>query len=893
MSFRFNFLRLLPVVVALFLQGSVLTAPIDELPQGTLVAIKSLQNGKYLEVVGTGLQAIGTHSATAKNSFRILRDGYFIGFESAAANGNRLQSPPAGQGGAFSVGFNNGNFQAWEKWTLEGNSLGEAWLKSNGSTGYLSVRVEKPNAPVETKDHTGGPAGKGPFERLAIEKIISPKIQDIPTNAAISSLKTNAAALQLAPDVSGGAMSIAVGGQNGDVVWAVSNEAWTPGPGAKAIYKLVNNAWQKMEGGAAFDKVIGGAQAGQSIIDGGQISVGKDGSVWVIGGLDANRGFIYHWDNAINNWSDKINGRQITGRLNQISVYDENLICGIGQEGSNMIYITTDKCANWRRLDGVSAKWSSVTKDAQGNPVVWAVSQDRKLYRRANATSKYRKSYGGANDTGWKQSPNASGDKVLAVDAATLLVVNSTTDGSCWLSTSTQSDGLISAWEPFMSPGFKFNQISATSNGKIWAVSKADGKVYSNSGILAPVATPVASVTPHVFNFEELAKFGFVDGAEVAFKTNTGKYLKLEHGDLKVGDDVLPIGVLKATADQALPGDTNCWFKVQKRGDYVGFKNAAGLNLVFGYRTAYFVKTDEQSPYASFMIEGDTQAATDLSNVYIKSVLDKGAWFLGKGTNPDERFQNAANGRGDPTAKFMIQTSTPAKRQDDLMVTRVEDRPTPQPEINIPKPEGFRAPPQSERIIYKEPSQPSSISNDLEALLKQLQSGTVATVTPPPATINPAASQLPASMISGTTVPTPVTPTTTPPSVTTATAVAAPVVTTAAPSASAAAPAVTAPQTTVVNTPAAIAPQPPLTIVPAAIAPVVVQTPAKVTTTPAVSKPGVRGRTTRSQAKPIPTKPAATTVIQPTSNSVTPTNVAKSGGAKAAIRASRSKKTNK
>gem|GEM_PF-3326597 len=618
-------------------------------------------------------------------------------------------------------------------------------------------------------------------------------------NAVIAGLKTGTTALQLAPEVPGGAISISAGGANGDVVWAVSNGDWLPGnSGYKAIYKLVNNAWQKIDGGAAF---------GADIIPGGNISVGIDGTVWVLGGKAADGRNIYRWDGAPN-WK-----MTNAGILKQVFVYKSDLVCGIGTD--DRVYLTRDQGVNWQLLAGPSNrkfKWTTVVNNAQGYAVVWAVGQDRRLYR-----------WPGGD---WVVQGDATGDKVLEVDATTILHVNDT-NGSCWLNNVMGGDGMIpGGWSQFY-PAFQFGQISATPSGKIWAISKADGKVYFNSGIVTSVAIPVVPVVPRVtpavpvapvlipaggasytsynvegvfeysdnwkvstpgsfglmfkvkgndfyvgfsnekkaskflnatyaaiiagwnnkesriykdgaektmkggttissndfvqywamidqsakkisvgsgdvlgsneiiswtdqsftdgvvfyslsgyskghtiefkdikivklvpeVNFTELAKFGLVDGAEIALKTNTGKYLRIEQGDLKIGEDIFPVSVLKATSDSPVPSDKNTRFKVQKRGDYVGFKNADGLNLVFGYNSAYFAKVSDQSLYASFTIEGDTPgtAATNLNNIYIRSALGSGSMYLGKGINPDERFQDAKDGRGDATAKFNIE----------------------------------------------------------------------------------------------------------------------------------------------------------------------------------------------------------------------------------------------
>gem|GEM_PF-7026951 len=263
-------------------------------------------------------------------------------------------------------------------------------------------------------------------------------------NAVIAGLKTGS--LQLAPEVPGGAIGIAVGGASGDIVWAVSNNAEGQG---KAIYKLNGNIWEKKSGWAHSNA--------------GMLAVGRDGSSWVVG-IDSN---VYQWVN--NNWV-----KTPTGMLKQISVYEKNLVCGIGLD--DRVYLTRDQGVNWQLLAGPSNrkfKWTTVVNNAQGYAVVWAVGQDRKLYR-----------WPGGD---WVVNSDGEGDKIFEVDATTILCINDTS-GSCWLNNGMGGDGMVTGgWSQFY-PAFQFGQISVTPNGKIWAVSKADGKVYSNSGILAPVA---------------------------------------------------------------------------------------------------------------------------------------------------------------------------------------------------------------------------------------------------------------------------------------------------------------------------------------------------------------------------------------------------------------------
>ncbi|QQR49448.1 hypothetical protein IPF37_01210 [bacterium] len=129
----------------------------DDYPfkEGNIVVLrshpKSPGQGKYLNIVDGKFLAPGVENSDNKNSrFKVLREGYFVGFEKLTEPKFRLQSSPVLQVGEdnppYSVQFQNAAFMKWEHWQpvkMGSEEEGYYWVLQNEATGgYLSVRSE-------------------------------------------------------------------------------------------------------------------------------------------------------------------------------------------------------------------------------------------------------------------------------------------------------------------------------------------------------------------------------------------------------------------------------------------------------------------------------------------------------------------------------------------------------------------------------------------------------------------------------------------------------------------------------------------------------------------------------------------------------------------------------
>lgn len=162
---------------------------LNDLPAGTIIALQSLKDEKFLTVAdGKYLRPLTSISAidlTRTAQFRVLRDGNYIGFQLMDGN-NKLQAVPPGSPAApgelgHIVRFENQNFLEWEKYTLEFEpNSNVVFIKSFITGGFLSNRDagEFSGGRATTCDHLKNPAGKGPFEKFRIKIITSPSIAD-------------------------------------------------------------------------------------------------------------------------------------------------------------------------------------------------------------------------------------------------------------------------------------------------------------------------------------------------------------------------------------------------------------------------------------------------------------------------------------------------------------------------------------------------------------------------------------------------------------------------------------------------------------------------------------------------------------------------------------------
>lgn len=164
----------------------IMAQSLADLPAGSVVALLSLKdsnNPRALELVdGKYLKAQVPASDVANRTtaqFKVLRSSDKIGFQ-RMDNNNKLQAVPPGHPAApseagYIVRFENQNFADWEQYTLEFQG-DVVFIRSVSTRGYLSNRDEdwSKGGKVFTRDHTGGPAGKGPWEQFRIRILSRP-----------------------------------------------------------------------------------------------------------------------------------------------------------------------------------------------------------------------------------------------------------------------------------------------------------------------------------------------------------------------------------------------------------------------------------------------------------------------------------------------------------------------------------------------------------------------------------------------------------------------------------------------------------------------------------------------------------------------------------------------
>lgn len=162
---------------------------LQQLKQGTIVAIKSLAWNKYLRVEdGKYLKATGTDKNDPLCQFSLLRHGNFLGFKSLVVNNFNLQAVPAKHPGEYQVRFENTNIGLWELWAINPenpDSLVGVRLQ-NQLGGWLSVLdpalKDWCHGRVWTASQSDKgikiPATPGALERLALE-IISVKTHPV------------------------------------------------------------------------------------------------------------------------------------------------------------------------------------------------------------------------------------------------------------------------------------------------------------------------------------------------------------------------------------------------------------------------------------------------------------------------------------------------------------------------------------------------------------------------------------------------------------------------------------------------------------------------------------------------------------------------------------------
>lgn len=113
-------------------QASVLKV----LKPGTIIAIKSHKNGRYLKMHGKYVKATGTSQNDKACQFGIHRGGNLLGFTHA---GKKLQSVATWTNDRHTVRLENNNWGSWEQWELKGN-LSTCYFRNRATGGYMSVR---------------------------------------------------------------------------------------------------------------------------------------------------------------------------------------------------------------------------------------------------------------------------------------------------------------------------------------------------------------------------------------------------------------------------------------------------------------------------------------------------------------------------------------------------------------------------------------------------------------------------------------------------------------------------------------------------------------------------------------------------------------------------------
>ncbi|MBY0353823.1 hypothetical protein K2W90_05665 [Candidatus Babeliales bacterium] len=153
--------------------------------EGNIVALRSHPKGsgkgRYLNIVdGKYLSSNVQDSGDQNSRFKVLRKGYWVGFQRLTDPKFNLQSSPVVQAGdnnpEYSVQFQNANFLQWEYWQPVQD--GEYWTFKNEATdGFLTIPGEKTSwakGRVWTRGKKNSPAQN----RTNNEKFIVEVIED-------------------------------------------------------------------------------------------------------------------------------------------------------------------------------------------------------------------------------------------------------------------------------------------------------------------------------------------------------------------------------------------------------------------------------------------------------------------------------------------------------------------------------------------------------------------------------------------------------------------------------------------------------------------------------------------------------------------------------------------
>lgn len=148
-------------------------ASLADLPSGTVIALQSLSNGKYLTIDNNGYLLASVDEAnieaTASTQFEVIRHGSTVKFQRIDCDGCgfNLQVPPVGNDNAYIAHFSDTPMEDWEKFSIEFNG-NIAYIKSHSTGGYLS---NQDGYNITTADLAGEPASNGPLEQFNISII--------------------------------------------------------------------------------------------------------------------------------------------------------------------------------------------------------------------------------------------------------------------------------------------------------------------------------------------------------------------------------------------------------------------------------------------------------------------------------------------------------------------------------------------------------------------------------------------------------------------------------------------------------------------------------------------------------------------------------------------------
>lgn len=160
-----------------------LVTSLGDIPEGTVVGLLSVSEGLCAAVDDKFLKPAVKLEDLVKTQiaqFTIRRQGDFVAFERTETNRNRLQAVPQEN----VVRFENGNFGDWEKFTIDFDDNGFAYINSDLTKGYLNCLSERSNR-LYTSDVSGKQMGKEDKTKFKVY-VVNNTSMDIPPNLRAS-----------------------------------------------------------------------------------------------------------------------------------------------------------------------------------------------------------------------------------------------------------------------------------------------------------------------------------------------------------------------------------------------------------------------------------------------------------------------------------------------------------------------------------------------------------------------------------------------------------------------------------------------------------------------------------------------------------------------------------